>query len=247
MPNRVTLQKKRSPQLRTKQPPIQRPIPRERSFSPTLLRPFRTRPFRTPKEMLSRGVQALSEFLSSLSSTLYLDIEGKLNRSLLVSTLTDFLMYQQKALSFYDRVSDHFINSEIKKNIQHFVDLTNHHVHLYENAVRDLNGDPNQISVRGKYIEEWLNAHFKPQVSSEFQEWADFENIFMLESLHLHCFEIIREMIPFCEDTKTQNILQKLSDELEDGEKEQNQWIRRTLTHWIIQNLVLPVEERQAA
>ena len=208
----------------------------------------------SPKGMIGRGVQALSGFFSSLSNNYFLDIEGKISKENLLEILMNSLVIERSVANLYQEIHERTEEIETKKQLNSFLGESRRHVILYENAIRRLDGTPEEMTSWSELQQERFESIFQTRIFNQshqalktFQEIYDLESLFIAEALENQIWETLKETVAFIDVSYAQNVIRDLVNEVEDEEKEHLQWIRRAYTRAYLKCLIQPALQSRAA
>jgi hypothetical protein len=206
----------------------------------------------TPMEGVSRGVkksvQALSGFLSSLSSPIG-DLRGEITTPRLLELLGEHLAVEQGIVQFHTLAWERAEETEDRRVLELHLNQTRRHVDLLENAIRDLGGNPAQPDGGALFQQERAEVILGVQarVPHELERPVDLEAVLLAVSQGHHDWECLRECIPFVADPFARDILRRIVDEVEDEKDEHLRWTHRATTRAVIQRLLEPVRRREVA
>lgn len=249
MPTRSTRMKNRQKPARRR--PLSKRIARKVTVSKSRqVRPSRRRQSSVARAtesrgMIERGVQAISGFLSGLSTGYSWDIRGMIHREKLLDALSEMRAVEQGVVQLYTTALENSSNSQIRRQLAIFLNQARRHADLYESTIRDLGGNPAEPSESAELARRRIESFQRFRGEGELRNVTDLENLLVAETQEVHNLETLNEMKPFLPDRRTKEVIERLYDELEDEEHDHVNWIRKALTRLKLSMLVQSAKERR--
>lgn len=174
-------------------------------------------------------------------------IAHKIRMERVFDLLSEVLALERGGIQFYGLAKDRSNIPDVRATLERFLGETERHVDLLQTTIRELGGNPVYISPAADIQQQRIRAILDLNVAPRYQSVADIENILLKETKDLANWEFMRSIVPYIEDERAQNLIQKLVDEIEDEERDHEKWAKEAFNRVMLQFMTQPVEAREAA
>jgi hypothetical protein len=173
--------------------------------------------------------------------------EPQVHYGKLMNLLNEFLAAEEGSLQLIELTLERSQDPDVRDQLRRFLNQVQTHIDGLETAIRDLGGNPSEITTGAHAQRERSHILLGMDFPPELQEVSDIDNLVITGTKCQQNWEFLRALLPHLDDPHTRGVIEEIVARVEPEKDEQVQWAAQTVARLMFRDLIQRRDESLAA
>jgi hypothetical protein len=184
----------------------------------------RTPAGRPGKGLIERATERVARFVG-------VGIED-IDRDALLDRLSEFLEHERTGVKLYERARQRLTDEPMLEQVIEFLEQTRKHERFLIEMIRELGGDPDDVSAAARLDRERAEGLFAADAEGDLGQLAILQNLMIAEWVDHKNWKFLSEVARRVADAQIRAVLKERAAEVEAEEDDHFRWAERAVEEW---------------